>query len=142
MVKNPLRILGLDVGDKRIGVAVAYSDGIVVRPLDAIQRSFMDDDIGKIVTLINQYNAELVVVGLPISLNGRLGPQARIVKEFTQILSHASPVTVKSHDERFSTIEAKRLLIDSGRKPSRNKGLLDSAAAAVILQAYLESARF
>ena len=142
MVQYSVRILGLDVGEKRIGVAVAYPDGIVVRPLVAINRSSISDDIDKVVSLISEYNVELVVVGLPISLNGKLSHQARSVKEFTRSLTDASPVRVKSHDERFSTVEANRLLIDAGRKPSRNKGLLDSASAAVILQSYLESNRF
>tara|TARA_B100000745_G_C19983314_1_gene333148 strand:+ start:50 stop:484 length:435 start_codon:yes stop_codon:yes gene_type:complete len=142
MVQYSVRILGLDVGEKRIGVAVAYPDGIVVRPLVAINRSSISDDIDKVVSLISEYNVELVVVGLPISLNGKLSHQARSVKEFTRSLTDASPVRVKSHDERFSTVEANRLLIDAGQKPSRNKGLLDSASAAVILQSYLESNRF
>ena len=142
MVQYSVRILGLDVGEKRIGVAVAYPDGIVVRPIVAINRSSISDDIDKVVSLISEYNVELVVVGLPISLNGKLSHQARSVKEFTRSLTDASPVRVKSHDERFSTVEANRLLIDAGRKPSRNKGLLDSASAAVILQSYLESNRF
>ena len=142
MVQYSVRILGLDVGEKRIGVAVAYPDGIVVRPIVAINRSSISDDIDKVVSLISEYNVELVVVGLPISLNGKLSHQARSVKEFTRSLTDASPVRVKSHDERFSTVEANRLLIDAGQKPSRNKGLLDSASAAVILQSYLESNRF
>ncbi|MQF99081.1 MAG: Holliday junction resolvase RuvX [SAR202 cluster bacterium] len=142
MAQDSVRILGLDVGEKRIGVAVAYPDGIVVRPLVAINRSSISDDTDKIVSLINEYNIELVVVGLPISLDGKFSHQARLVKDFTRNLTDASPVRVKSHDERFSTVEANRLLIDAGQKPSRNKGLLDSASAAVILQSYLESNRF
>ena len=141
MAQDSVRLLGLDVGEKRIGVAVAYPDGIVVRPLAAINRS-LSYDTDKVVSLINEYNVELVVVGLPISLNGKLSHQAKLVKEFTRCLTDASPVRVKSHDERFSTVEANRLLIDAGQKPSRNKGLLDSASAAVILQSYLESTRF
>tara|TARA_B100001750_G_scaffold243475_1_gene258787 strand:- start:2413 stop:2847 length:435 start_codon:yes stop_codon:yes gene_type:complete len=142
MAQDSVRLLGLDVGEKRIGVAVAYPDGIVVRPLVAINRSSVSDDIDKVVFLIGEHNVELVVVGLPISLSGKLSHQAKLVKEFTRCLTDASPVRVKSHDERFSTVEANRLLIDAGQKPSRNKGLLDSASAAVILQSYIESKRF
>ena len=71
MAQDSVRLLGLDVGEKRIGVAVAYPDGIVVRPLVAINRSSVSDDIDIVVFLIGEYNVDLVVVGLPISLSGK-----------------------------------------------------------------------
>lgn len=139
MDEQPLRTLGLDIGDKRIGVAIGSQWGISIRPLEAINRSFLDADIQNILELIKDYNIRFVVAGLPISLNGRIGKQAVKVKEFTRSLAKVSPVTVYLQDERFSSLEAMRLLKHSGRRISRNKGLLDSASAAVILKSYLDA---
>ena len=133
------RILGLDVGESRIGVAVADSSGIIVSPLAAIKRSNLEDDLKAVVRLAEDNDVRAVVVGLPISLNGRMERQARIVRRFILDLVKASPVPVRSQDERFSTAEAERLLRAGGHKPSREKGLRDSASAAVILRAYLDS---
>ena len=136
-----LRLLGLDVGERRIGVAVSDPTGTITSPLTAIQRAGLEDDLKAITDLAEKHEAAAIVVGLPISLNGRMGPQARLIQEFTRSLSKISPVPVHSQDERFSTVEAERLLREAGRAPSRDKGLRDSAAACVILQAYLDARR-
>ena len=134
-----LRLLGLDVGERRIGAAVSDPTGTIVSPLKAIQRAGLEEDLSAVTGLAVEQGAEAIVVGLPISLNGRMGPQARRIQEFTRVLSDRSTVPVHSQDERFSTVEAERLLRDAGRQPSRDKGLRDSAAACVILQAYLDA---
>lgn len=136
-----LRTLGLDVGESRIGVAVSDPTGTITTPLTAIRRVNIEADLRAVTTLAEEHSAEAIVVGLPISLDGRMGPQARLVQEFIRSLSSQSPVPVHAQDERFSTVEAERLLRDAGRAPSRDKGLRDSAAACVILQAYLDAKR-
>ena len=136
-----LRTLGLDVGESRIGVAVSDPTGTIVNPLAAISRVNLEDDLSAVTRLAEEREAEAIVVGLPISLNGRMGPQARRIQEFIRSLSGQSPVPVHAQDERFSTVEAERLLREGGRAPSREKGLRDSAAACVILQAYLDGRR-
>ena len=136
-----LRLLGLDVGERRIGVAVSDPTGTITSPLTAIQRAGLEDDLKAVTDLAEKHEAVAIVVGLPISLNGRMGPQARRIQEFTRSLSQESPVPVHSQDERFSTVEAERLLREAGRAPSREKALRDSAAASVILQAYLDTKR-
>ena len=141
MEGEALRLLGLDVGERRIGVAVGDPEGIVVTPLTAILRSSLDEDLRAVVRLAGDQGVRAVVVGLPISLNGRMGPQARLVQRFIHALARESPVPVYSQDERFSTAEAERLLREAGHHPSREKGLRDSASAAVILRAYLDSGR-
>ena len=141
MEGEALRVLGLDVGERRIGVAVGDSGGIVVSPLPAIRRSSLEEDLKAVVRLTGDHEAKVIVVGIPISLNGRMGPQARLVQRFIQALARESPVPVHSQDERFSTVEAERLLREGGHQPSREKGLRDSASAAVILRAYLDSGR-
>ena len=134
-----LRLLGLDVGASRIGAAISDPTGAIVSPLDAITRASRDDDLAAIAGLAQEHNASVIVVGLPLSLSGGLGPQGRAVRDFIRALSESSAVPVHSQDERFSTVEAERLLREAGREPSRNKGLRDSAAACVILQAYLDA---
>ena len=139
MAGESLRVLGLDVGDSRIGVAVSDPAGIVVTPLPAISRSKLEEDCRAVLRVAQEYLAVVIVVGMPISLNGRMGRQARQVRWFARALAQESPIQVHSQDERFSTIEAERLLRESGHKPSLDKGLRDSASAAVILRSYLDS---
>lgn len=139
MEREALKVLGLDVGERRIGVAVGEISGIVVRPLDAIHRSTFQDDLSAIVHLIEYHGVGSIVVGLPISLNGRIERQGKLVRGFIRALAKESTVPVHFHDERFSTVEAERLLREAGHQPSRDKSLLDSASAAVILRAYLHS---
>ncbi|MFH1560116.1 MAG: Holliday junction resolvase RuvX [Chloroflexota bacterium] len=141
MEGEALRVLGLDVGGRRIGVALSDPTGTLVSPLPAIQRTSLEEDIKAAVRLAEDHQAKAVVVGLPISLNGRMERQARLVQRFIQALAKESPVPVHSQDERFSTVEAERLLREGGHQPSREKGLRDSASAAVILLAYLDSGR-
>lgn len=129
------------MGDSRIGVALSDPTGSIVSPLAAIRRVNLDDDLAAIAGLAQEHDVAAIVVGLPVSLSGGLGPQGRAVREFIRALSERSAVPVHAQDERFSTVEAERLLREAGREPSRNKGLRDSAAACVILQAYLDSAR-
>ena len=129
------------MGESRIGVAISDPTGTIVSPLAAIKRATLDDDLAAIAGLARDHDAAAIVVGLPISLSGGLGPQGRAVREFVRALSKASSVPVHAQDERFSTVEAERLLREAGHAPSRNKGLRDSAAACVILQAYMDARR-
>ena len=136
-----LRMLGLDVGERRIGVARSDPTGTLATPLPFIRRRSLEKDLSVVVELAASQGANAIVVGIPISLNGKVGPQAKVVMAFRDALALVSPVPVYPQDERFSTAEAERLLRESGHEPSREKGLLDSASAAVILQAYLDSKR-
>lgn len=129
------------MGDSRIGAAVSDPTGAIVSPLPAIRRASLDDDLAAIAGLAREYDAAAIVVGLPVSLSGGLGPQGRAVRDFTRALAKSSAVPVHAQDERFSTAEAERLLREAGREPSRDKGLRDSASACVILRAYLDGRR-
>ncbi|MBF8267934.1 MAG: Holliday junction resolvase YqgF [Dehalococcoidia bacterium] len=141
MEREAVRVLGLDVGERRIGVALSDPTGTIASPLAALQRGSLEADLRAVVRLVGEHGAEAIVVGIPLSLSGRVGPQARLVRQFLQALSRELTVPVHAQDERFSTVEAERLLRESGQEPSRNRGLTDSASAAVILQSYLESQR-
>ncbi len=133
--------MALDVGERRIGVALSDPLGLLARPLTTITRTSEQDDIEAVLRLAREHGAEEVLVGMPISLSGRRGPQARRTAQFIHSLKARSELPVKSQDERFSSVEAERLLRESGIEPSRQKALLDAAAAAVVLQSYLDSRR-
>lgn len=138
-----MRSLGLDIGDKRIGVAISDPLGILASPLLVFEHSNDQGDINIILDLIAQNGVENVIVGLPRSLNGTLGPQAEKIKTFTDKFKEQSPVPVHYRDERYTTVSAKNLYEESGRKKSRSNKRLeyDAMAAAVILQSFLNETR-
>ena len=135
------RILALDVGDRRIGVAVSDPTGLLATPIEAIDGEREPFALDEVVRLIGKYEVEELVVGLPLSLSGRPGAQARRVRGFAEALGRRSSVHVVFRDERYSSVQAERLLRETGKSPSRDKGRVDSAAAAIILQSYLDSRR-
>jgi putative holliday junction resolvase len=141
-----MRCLGLDIGDKRTGVALSDPLGILASPLLVFDHRDDEADIAAILEMVKRYEVQYIIVGLPQSMDGSLGSQAEKVKLFTDKLRLLSPVPVESRDERLTTVTAKRLMQESGsRKTLKNikfrKGEYDAAAAAVILQSYLNEAR-
>ena len=135
------RLLGLDVGARRIGVALSDPTGSLASPLTALDRRAKRRDLAAVLELVRQHGVEGIVVGLPVSLDGRLHAQGQTVQAFARALSEASPVPVETWDERFSTVEAEQMLREAGREPSRDRGRVDATAAAVILQRYLDAHR-
>ena len=134
-----MRILALDVGDKRIGVAVSDLLSILASPLIAIERTSDSKAIDTILEIADEQEAGEIVVGLPISLSGGYSDQTKSVAAFVRKLEARSPVPVNTADERYSTVEAERLLSQSKPQRARSRGEIDAAAAAVILQSYLDS---
>jgi len=131
------RILGLDIGEARIGVAVCDPTRIVCTPLQAIHRTNAAEDVARVAETARQAGAERIVVGLPLTMAGRRGRQARAVLRFRAEIQRVSDLPVDAWDERLSTVEAEARLREAGVQPSREKGRLDSAAAALILERYL-----
>ena len=136
-----MRSLALDVGDKRIGVALSDPGGILASPLTIITRSEDQQGIAAILDLINQHQVERVIVGMPYSMDGSLGRQAKKVEAFTQELSSRADVPVEFRDERLTTVSARRLKKEAGTKKSRQRLDYDAMAAALILQGYLDEGR-
>ncbi|MGH9131194.1 MAG: Holliday junction resolvase RuvX [Acidimicrobiales bacterium] len=140
-----MRALGLDLGAARIGVALSDSGGSMAMARDAILRSTGPADRlvdrQAIAELVSSTGAGVVVVGLPLSLDGRMGPAARAVAAEVDALRAALAVPVEVADERFSTVTARRALSAAGRPARRQRGVIDSAAAAVILQSWLDCRR-
>ena len=132
------RCLGLDIGDKKIGVALSEPQGILASPLTIIKRSEEKIDIEAILSIVDQNQVGQIIAGLPYSMDGSIGSQAEKVQAFVHELSSHSKVPVDFRDERLSTVSAKRLLREIGK---RKKTEDDAIAAALILQSYLDEAR-
>jgi putative holliday junction resolvase len=134
-----VRVLALDLGTKRIGVAVSDRNGTIASPLTVITRSGrVADDHARIATLVAEEEAERVVVGLPLSLDGRSGPAAKAAQAETDLLAAALAVPVESFDERMTTVTAERALKEAGLRTEGRRRVVDKVAAAVILQAWLD----
>ena len=131
------RNLGLDIGDKRIGVALSDPLGILASPLTIINRRNEGSDVEAIISIIDQNQVGRIIVGLPRSMDGSIGKQAEKVKAFAQELCNHTDVPVEFRDERLSTVSAKRLM-RGVRKIGKTGD--DAIAAALILQAYLDEA--
>lgn len=134
-----MRALGLDLGSRRIGVAVSDSAGRVATPVTTIERSRdHTTDHATIAALVEEYDAGVVAVGLPLSLDGSLGPAAQRVVDEIDELAQALGVPVETVDERFTTVTADRQLRAVGMKGRQRKQVIDQGAAAVLLQAWLD----
>ena len=135
------RTLGLDVGQRRTGLAICDPGGLLATPYTTITAKTPEKDIAAILTIAREEEIGLIVVGLPLSLDGTVGPQAQLTLDFCDALRAASHVPVETWDERFSTVEAEVRLHEAGVAPSRDRARLDAAAAAVLLQSYLDAHR-
>ena len=134
-----MRILGLDVGDKRIGVAISDPGEILASPLTTITNEDGQNAIDAVIRLVDQHDVKRIVVGLPYSLDGSIGRQANKVKDFVDRLSKVTRASIETWDERLSTVAVDRLLKDVDNKKANKRERRDAAAAAFILQGYLDS---
>ncbi len=132
------RVLGLDLGDVRIGVAISDERRRLAVPLGTV-RAGAPQDLRAIAELVREQDVSLVVVGHPLSLSGERGEAARRAEAFAEALRAALPVPVELQDERLSTVEADRALREAGARGRRRRRAVDRSAATVILQAYLDA---
>ena len=133
------RVIALDVGDKRIGVAISDPTRFLASPLCTVERDASSSEIQQIEKLVENHEASELLVGMPLQLSGRKGIQARLVESFMKILANHLSIPIKSVDERLSTLEAERMLRQAGKSPSSDKHLVDSVSAVIILQSYLDA---
>ena len=134
-----MRALGLDLGARRIGVAVSDRDGRVATPVTTLRRATTRAlDHEAIASLASEWDAEIAVVGLPISLDGSIGPAAQAVLPEVDELARVLPVPVDTIDERFTTVSADQQLREAGVRGRARSKVIDQAAAVVLLQAWLE----
>lgn len=133
-----MRVLGLDIGEKRIGVALSDPGRIIASALTVVERRSEDTAIGQIIAIAQEHEVERIVVGLPRSMDGSLGKQAQAVQSFVELLTGCTRLPVDTWDERLSTVAAERMLAEAGVKRDKRKERRDSLAAAFILQGYLD----
>jgi putative Holliday junction resolvase len=136
MAETGQRVMGVDYGEKRIGVALSDPLRIMASPLTIITRTTESQDINALLDIAAQRDVGRIIIGLPVSLDGSLGPQAAKVKAFTGEMARSTDIPIEFRDEKLSTVEAKEL-VQKARKTD-HKTRYDAAAAALILQSYLD----
>lgn len=137
-----VRALGVDLGSKRVGIAVSDISGTLASPLTTVHRSkSRRHDHAAIAALVREEEAEVVVVGLPLSLDGSRGKAAKAATTEARQLSSVVGVPVEMYDERFTTVTAERGMLERGMNAQARRKIVDKAAAAVMLQAWLEHRR-
>ncbi len=138
--------MGLDVGERRVGVAISDTTGLLATPLVVVRRKSKAEDFCRIARLVREQSAEGLVIGHPLNADGSAGPQARRVERYASALLEALSaeglnLRMFLWDERLSTQRAEQLMIEAGRKATERRGRIDAVAAAVILQDYLDEQR-
>lgn len=133
-----VRILALDVGSKRIGLAVSDPLGLTAQGLGVLERKDWDRDLARLVDIARPYRVQEILVGLPRHMDGRLGGQAEEILALARALGEALGARVATWDERLSTVEAERLLIQADLSRRKRRRVVDQVAASIILQAYLD----
>lgn len=135
-----MRILGLDVGERRIGLAVSDELGLTAHGLPTLERTALKADLARLEEIVAEYAAEKVVVGLPRNMDGSLGQQGSRVLDFIERLQRRIPkIPVIPWDERLTTKAAERVLLEADMSRSKRKKKVDQVAAVLILQGYLNS---
>ena len=138
MTKKKVSALGLDIGLKRVGVAGCDGLGLLATELTTIYRTSFKNDVQELKMIVADRQAEILVVGLPYSMDGSIGFQAKQVMKYAKRLGKALQLPIEYIDERLTSIEAEEQLKTHKKYSSRDKGLVDKRAAAIILQQWLD----
>jgi putative Holliday junction resolvase len=141
-----MRVMALDVGHKRIGVALSDPGQILASSLQVVERKGQQRDLATVVQLVREHEVGKIIVGYPRSLNGTVGQQAKFVERYVAVLEKklgdsSLDVPVILWDERFSTVTANKLMAEAGHRGRKRRERIDAVAAAVILQDYLDNRR-
>lgn len=134
-----MRIMGLDYGDKKIGVAVSDELGWTAQGVTVIERRRPSVDMDRIAEYVRTYDVSEIVVGLPKNMNGTIGPRGELCIEFAKKLSQSLSLPVHLWDERLSTVSAERALLEADVSRKKRRQVVDKLAASLILQNYLDS---
>ena len=135
------RILALDLGKRRIGLAVSDELGVTAQGLDTLERTNIREDLARLAQLASEKNAGLILIGNPLHMSGQEGRQAEYAREFGDRLQAASGIPVEFWDERLTTVEAQRVLRESGVSSRKRARAVDRLAAVILLESYLDSRR-
>jgi putative Holliday junction resolvase len=133
--------MALDVGGRRIGVALSDTTRVLASPLTTLRAEPRDRVLGEIAALVQRHEVVEVVVGLPLTLSGEVGPQAHLIQLFVERLKGVLTAPIHMFDERLTTVAAERMMLDLGLKPEQRKARIDEVAASIILQDFLDSKR-
>ncbi len=134
-----MRVLGIDIGSKKIGIAISNQEMTLATPLTVVHRSSQkSEDHKTIKSIAHEWEVELLVVGMPLSLDGSLGAAAENVLQEIKHLERNTGIPVDTFDERFTTTSAKQILHDQGVSEKEQKNVIDQVAASIILQAWLD----
>ena len=134
-----MRAVGIDLGEKRIGVAISDSGGSLATPYEVVARTgSRDEDHRRIKAIVEEVEAEIVVVGLPLSLDGTEGKAAQGARQEAEAIGQTVSVPIELHDERLTTVEAERILKEQGLDAAERRNVVDKVAAAILLQAWME----
>jgi len=136
-----MRTLGVDPGEKRIGLAVSDEKGILARPLRILERRSWEKDVVELRSIVDELQIERIVIGYPVNMNGSEGPQARRAKRLAERVREQISVPIVLCDERLSTKTALDIRKTTGKRRGRKRDRIDAVAAAVILQSYLDCER-
>ncbi len=135
------RVLALDIGERRIGVAISDEGGILAQPLQVIERKGTATDVAQVARLLQEQRAQEIVVGMPYTLRGEQAGAAEKVQSFVAVLREAVHVPIVLVDERLSTVEADRRMREAGVRREARRSRVDAVAAALILERYLSERR-
>ncbi|MDW8110306.1 MAG: Holliday junction resolvase RuvX [Candidatus Bipolaricaulota bacterium] len=135
------RILGIDVGERRLGLAISDESQTLASPYGVYERSSLESDLDYLKELITSQKISEIVLGFPINMDGSVGPQAQAILEFKKTLEERFNISVHLFDERLTTDEAERVLLSADVSRRRRRRVRDALAAVLILQGYLDSQR-
>lgn len=136
-----MRLMGLDVGDKRIGIALSDETALIASPRETLERRGNRRDIAHLLDLARREEVSEIVAGMPFSLDGSQGPQVQKVERFIEALKAETDLPITMWDERLTTVGAERALLEGNVTRAKRKQTIDKVAAALILQGYLDSKR-
>jgi putative Holliday junction resolvase len=139
--KKKMRIMGLDIGSHTVGVAITDELRITAQGLKTIRRKSKEEDLEELIKIIDQFEIGKIVVGLPKNMNGTLGKQAEMVLQWIKAIREKVDLPIVTWDERFSTVEASRVLLEADLSRRKRKKAIDKLAAVIILQGYIEKDR-
>ena len=141
MTSEPGRVMALDVGGRRIGVALSDTTRVLASPLTTLRAEPRDRVLDEIAALVQRHEVVEVVVGLPLTLSGEVGPQAHLIQLFVERLKGVLTAPIHMFDERLTTVAAERMMLDLGMRPEQRKARIDEVTASIILQDFLDSKR-
>ncbi len=133
-----MRAVGLDIGERRVGIARTDETGVLAVPCPVYRRRALPEDVRFLSQFLREFGAEVLVVGLPLNMDGTEGVQAHQVREFAELLAETAGIPLEFVDERWTTQEVERVLREAGQQPGRQKEKVDALSAVLILQAWLD----